>query len=88
MNIVLAAAGGVALGIFFFGGLWMTVRALTTTAHPVLVSVASFWVRTLAVLGGFLLIMDGRWTNAVGAVAGFAIGRVVVSIVLRRERCI
>jgi len=88
MSIVFALAAGVALGMFFYGGLWLTVRALITSAHPVLLSVASFWGRTLAVVGGFLLVANGRWTSAVAALAGFIAGRAILSIVLRRERCI
>ncbi len=87
MNIALRLAAGAAMGVCFYGGLWLTVRALLTSAHPVLLSVASFWGRTLAVVGGFLLVANGRWTNAAAALAGFAAGRAIVGIVLRRERC-
>jgi F1F0 ATPase subunit 2 len=74
---------GMALGGFFYLGLWLTVRALVTSRHPLLVTVASFWIRTLVVLGSFLYLMRGHWEYALACVTGFVIGRVLVSIPLR-----
>jgi len=91
IELVSRMLAGMALGGFFYLGLWLTVRALPVTRHPVLVTLASFWIRTLVVLAGFLYLMKGHWQYAVACVAGFVIGRVVVTIPLRvqtvRAKC-
>jgi F1F0 ATPase subunit 2 len=74
---------GIALGGFFYLGLWLTVRSLITTRHPLLLTVASFWIRTLVVLASFLYLMQGHWQYALACVTGFVIGRMGVSIPLR-----
>jgi F1F0 ATPase subunit 2 len=74
---------GMALGGFFYLGLWLTVRQLVPTRHPVLLTVASFWIRTLVVLAGFLYLMRGHWQYAIACLIGFVMGRMAVSIPLR-----
>jgi len=85
MNLFFAFAAGITIGIFFYGGLWLTVRALLTTRHPVLLTMASFWGRTLIALAGFLYAMNGMWQNAVACLAGFALGRAAVSLFLPKS---
>ena len=82
MNLLLAFLAGVSIGLFFYGGLWLTVRALLTSRHPVLLTISSFWGRTIVALGGFLLVMNGSWGAALACLVGFAIGRIVVSLAL------
>jgi F1F0 ATPase subunit 2 len=88
MNIVIAGGGGILLGIFFYGGLWMTVRALASSAHPVVLTLSSFWGRTAVALAGFLLASRAGWMGVVACLTGFAAGRLIVSIGLRSKRCI
>jgi F1F0 ATPase subunit 2 len=82
---------GAALGVFFYTGLWVTVHGLLTTRHPTLLTLGSFWIRTLVVLASFLFLMRGRWQYALTCVAGFMMGRVAVSKSLRvqaaRAKC-
>lgn len=75
MSLLLAVISGFAIGVFFYAGLWLTVRWMLVTRHPVWLTVASFWVRTLVTIAAFLLVMNGRWENALAALAGFALGR-------------
>ncbi len=84
MSILVAAVAGIAIGLFFYGGLWFTVRHLVTTRHPVLLTVASFWGRTLITAASFLVVTQGRWENALAALAGFVLGRVLVSQLARK----
>lgn len=83
---------GLALGIFFYGGLWYTVRHLPGSSHPGLLTLGSFWIRTLTVLGGFLFLMEQRWDYAAVCLVGFVMGRVTVTKFLSRQaarpRCI
>lgn len=79
MNVLLAVMSGFAIGVFFYAGLWLTVRWLLVTRHPIMLTVASFWGRTLVTLAAFLLVMNGRWQNALAALLGFALGRVATA---------
>lgn len=85
MNYVIVGAVGILLGVFFYGGLWFTIRALLTSPHPVLLTISSFWARTLVTLAGFLVAMNGRWQNAIVCLAGFGLGRLAVSLLLPRH---
>jgi F1F0 ATPase subunit 2 len=72
-------AVGVMLGVLFYGGLWITIRRLMVTRHPIAVTLGSLLLRMAVVLAGLLLVARGRWQNVLVALVGFAIGRIVVS---------
>jgi F1F0 ATPase subunit 2 len=76
---MIPAATGFALGLLFYLGLWFTVRHLATTAHPILLTTASYWLRMSAVLAAFLWVMRGSWQNALLCLAGFIVARIAVS---------
>lgn len=75
-DIPVALATGTALGLFYFGGLWLTVNRLNKSSQPALLSLASFFVRTAVVLSGFYYVMEGRLVRLLVAMAGFLIVRV------------
>lgn len=79
VSLCLSAAAGVMLGLLFYGGLWITVRALPVTRSPVAITLGSLVFRTAAVLAGVVLVSRGQWQNALAYLVGFAIGRIVVS---------
>lgn len=79
ISFAVVLLAGFGLGIVFFGGLWMTVRRLPRSPHPGLLTVASFWGRTAIVVSGFILVMGGRWENAVVCLAGFMLARFVLT---------
>ncbi|MGD1069737.1 MAG: ATP synthase subunit I [Bryobacteraceae bacterium] len=76
---------GTLLGVFFYGGLWLTVRRFPTTHHPLALTLGSLLLRMAVTLAGFFLIVDGRWQNAVAALAGFTVARLY--LVNRRTPC-
>ena len=78
--LALALVAGAELGLLFFGGLWLTVRALRRTQHPVIVTVTSFWVRAALLAGGLFLIVSvgGEWPHLVAALVGLTVVRVVL----------
>jgi len=78
-TFILVLLGGFALGIVFYGGLWLTVRALPKSRHAVLLALASFWGRTALVVGGLLLAMDASWQRALVCLIGFAAARILLS---------
>lgn len=66
-----ALAAGIGLGIFYFCGLWLTVRKLPTARRPLVLSLGSFLARLAVVLVGFYFVMDGRWDRLVVCLLGF-----------------
>jgi F1F0 ATPase subunit 2 len=78
ISLILVLVAGFGLGILFYGGLWMTVRALPASRHPTVLALGSFWGRTALVLAGFLFIAARRWQNAVVCLVGFILARIVL----------
>lgn len=76
---ILILTAGFALGILFYGGLWLTIRALPKAKHATLLALASFWGRTVLVVGGLLLAMDTSWQKALICLAGFTVARLLLA---------
>jgi len=53
----LALIWGVVLGLFYFGGLWMTLRLLPRTGKPRVWLGVSYGVRVLVALLGFWMVV-------------------------------
>lgn len=70
---------GVATGVLFFGGLWLTVRALPNSKHPAMLGLVSFCGRTGLVLLGLVLVSDGRWQRALVCLAGLVAARFLLT---------
>lgn len=81
--LALAALAGVAIGLFYFGGLWLTTQRLVSAQRPALLFMASYLVRLVVALGGFYLVSGGRWERMVACLAGFLLGR---AWMLRKSR--
>jgi F1F0 ATPase subunit 2 len=79
ISVSLLLIAGMFLGVIFYGGLWLTVRSLPTARHPVWLTLSSFWIRTLIVVGSFVVLMRGNWKYAVISLLGFTLGRLAVS---------
>jgi F1F0 ATPase subunit 2 len=73
--LIPAFGAGVALGVFYFLGLWWTIRRLSIVRGPALWALASFLLRSGIVLAGFYLVMAGRWQNLLACLAGFTLMR-------------
>jgi F1F0 ATPase subunit 2 len=80
--MILRFAGGALLGLFFYGGLWLTLRSLATTHHPLIVTMGSLFLRMAITLAGFFVLIRGHWENAVTALVGFT----AVRLLLPRQR--
>ena len=78
LPLILALVAGIGLGVFYFGGLWLTVRRLPTAQRPALLSLLSFFVRLGVVLFGFYFVMDGRWVRLLVCLLGFLGARVIL----------
>ncbi|MDA1230001.1 MAG: ATP synthase subunit I [Planctomycetota bacterium] len=62
---------GMIFGAIFFGGLWLTVRQMTTSKSPGLLFFVSVVVRTLIVLGGFWYFAAGDAVSIGACLLGF-----------------
>jgi F1F0 ATPase subunit 2 len=85
LRLAFDVMGGILLGLFFYGGLWLTVRRFPTTHHPLALALGSLLLRMSITLAAFYLVIDGQWQNAVAALIGFTAARVL--IVHRRASC-
>ncbi|MHC1698064.1 MAG: ATP synthase subunit I [Geobacteraceae bacterium] len=86
INLSLAAVAGLALGLFYFGGLWLTVRKIPGSGNPGILMLGSFVVRLLVTLCGMYLVMDGTWERLVACLAGFLLMRIVMTCLLSPAR--
>ena len=74
----MAWLAGAALGTFFFGGLWWTVRALIGSARGALYMLGSLLLR-MGVAGlGFYLVAGGQWQRMLACLLGFLMARTAV----------
>lgn len=78
-QIALAVFAGAILGLIYYGGLWWTVRRLQTTQQTGLLFAASFVIRTVAVIAGFLLVSRGDWLLIVVALVPFIVVRLILT---------
>ena len=79
LTSILILLAGFGIGVIFYGGLWLTVRALPNSRHALLLALASFWGRTGLAIGGLFLAMDGSWQRALVCLVGFAMARIVLA---------
>ena len=87
-NMILAFIAGLLLGALFFGGLWFTVKKMTTSAKPVLLVLGSFVSRMVIVLAGFYFIGAGNWQRLLIALLGFIIARSIVIYLTKAKQVI
>jgi F1F0 ATPase subunit 2 len=73
INLFSLVAGAM-FGIFYFHGLWLTLKKLPNTCHPVLLTMGSFLGRTaLCVMGFYLIVtmvnLEGLMISIIGFTA-------------------
>jgi len=71
LDLTLAGAAGLVLGLLFFGGLWWTLRRAFSSARPALWVAASLLLRMAVVASGFVLVAAGDWRNLLACLLGF-----------------
>ncbi|MCF8043294.1 MAG: hypothetical protein K9K36_13965 [Desulfarculaceae bacterium] len=76
--LALAFAAGLAVGWFFFYGLWWTVRRLPTSRHPALLTLGSLGLRMGVSLGVLFVVMAGDWRRLAAAVVGVVVMRLIL----------
>src|SRR5690606_23950191 len=83
-SLALAAAGGLLIGLLYFGALWWTVRRIPSARRPALFVAGSFLVRGAAAAAGLVFVAGGEPLALVAAVAGFLVGRTILIRVIKR----
>ena len=82
---LLAVLGGAALGLFYYAGLWFTLRRLPEQAHPALWVFGSFTLRLAVSMAGFYVILgpDRNLSRLGLALLAFIVARVLLTRRLR-----
>jgi F1F0 ATPase subunit 2 len=81
--LLLALMEGALLGVFFFAGLWWTVRKLESSKQVALLFLGSMLLRSSVVILGFYYIPGDNWQRLVAGLLGFIIARIMVTRLTR-----
>ena len=82
LALALAASAGAIFGAFFFGGLWWTVKKGVSSEKPAQLFLASLFIRTAVVLGGFYLALQSGTYRFIACIAGFITAHLAANIIL------
>jgi F1F0 ATPase subunit 2 len=69
---------GLALGIFYFGGLWLTVQRLPEARQPALLALGSLAGRLGVTLLAVYLVTGGQWARIGVCLLGFFVMRTIL----------
>ena len=84
--VAVSLIGGICLGVFYFGSLWLTVRRLITSRQPFQVALLSFCVRLAVLIVGCYILMDDSWERLLFTMAGFLMVRIAALRLARPTR--
>ncbi|MFO7539380.1 MAG: ATP synthase subunit I [Chloroflexota bacterium] len=70
-------AGGL-IGLFYFGGLWLTIRYVTAGKGSTWLLLASFVGRMAVAVGALVWLVNGRLPHLITALLGFFLIRTVL----------
>ncbi len=76
--LLVALLEGALLGVFFFAGLWWTVRKIESSKQVALLFLGSMLLRTSVVMLGFYFILGDNWQCLLAGLIGFIIARIIV----------
>jgi F1F0 ATPase subunit 2 len=71
IELMLAGIAGGLLGLFFFGGLWWTVRRAFASPRPALWVGGSLLLRMACAGAGFVVVSGGDWRRLLSCLLGF-----------------
>jgi F1F0 ATPase subunit 2 len=79
LDILLPAIAGVALGTFYYGGLWFTLKQLTESRQPALLTIVSYFLRlALCIAMFYFIVRGGEWERLLVSLGGFLIIRTYI----------
>jgi F1F0 ATPase subunit 2 len=79
LRLVLAPFAGVAIGLLFFGGLWLTVRDGVSAKQPALRFLGSLLLRSGIAVAGFYFVAGGQWDRLLLCLLGFVCAQVALT---------
>lgn len=79
LTLALAWLSGGLLGMFFFGGLWWTVRKGVSAKQPSLWFFGSLMLRISIAMAGFYFVSRGHLERLLASLFGFFIARLIVT---------
>jgi len=68
---------GLALGIVFFGGLWLTVQKALSAKRPAIWFIGSLLIRSALVIGGLYWATGQQWQRLLVSMSGFILSRIL-----------
>lgn len=79
---------GLGLGLFYFGGLWLTIKNMNQARSPIVLTLGSFILRTGAVFSVLIYVArQGDWENILILLAGFIVSRIFLSrMIVKRKK--
>lgn len=78
-GLVISLVAGLALGAFFFGGLWLTLRRAVSSPYAALWIFVSMLVRTGIVCAGLLWVCGPDLKHWLAGVLGFLVARLIAT---------
>ena len=78
MATLAAFVAGIGIGLFYFGGLWITVRGLASARQPAQLMIASFVIRNGLGLALLYWVIGGPPVAALACISGFLIARTLL----------
>jgi F1F0 ATPase subunit 2 len=76
--MILSLSIGTLFGLFYFGGLWLTLQHLSQSKQPSIIAVVSFAVRSVVCLFGFYLISGSGLEMLAVSLVGFLLSKFVL----------
>lgn len=87
VKVMIFFFAGAGIGIFYFGGLWWTLRRLSRSRNPHWLTLGSFLLRSGFCLAGlFWIAREGRWELMVSSLLGIIGARWAMVRLLSPER--
>jgi F1F0 ATPase subunit 2 len=85
-DFVFTLVVGFGLGLFYFGGLFLTLQRLERVRRPHFLVTGSYWLRLVITLFGFYWVANGHWERFLYCTAGWLIARTLLVYRMGPER--
>ena len=83
--LALSMISGIFLGVFYFGGLWLTLKHLPFSKQPALLTLSSFLGRSAVCVLCFCIVASNSWEGLVSSLAGFTLAKLAMTDRLGRR---